>query len=94
MNKTLIALSFLISTQGSAVTNLCAGQPANTFFCIDDTNMLHCTGGDGFVAKFCKDQQGKPAAICVTQNPANSNPCVGKGSLHQHQLQALWWFPS
>jgi hypothetical protein len=51
--------------------NLCKGQAANTFHCIDDTKFQQCIGGDQFVINSC------PAGICATRHPANKNPCVG-----------------
>ena len=69
----LLSLFFFDNTALSA-TNFCAGKAANTYYCIDDTKMQHCTGNDWFVLKTC------PAHLCVTRTPANRNPCVGKAA--------------
>jgi hypothetical protein len=53
-------------------TNLCIGQPANTFICRDDTQFQHCVGDDRVFVNNC------PAGLCATRSPANQNPCVGK----------------
>ena len=52
--------------------NLCVGQPANTFQCLDDTRFEHCIGNDSFVVNSC------PAGLCATRTPSNQNPCVGR----------------
>ena len=51
--------------------NLCQGQAANTFHCVDDTRYQQCIGGDQFVVNSC------PAGLCATRHPASKNPCVG-----------------
>src|SRR5579859_8057997 len=51
--------------------NLCVGQPAATFHCIDNTNFEECIGGDKFVVEAC------PANLCATRHPPNQNPCIG-----------------
>lgn len=56
-----------------AATNLCAGQAANTFFCIDDTAFAHCVGGDRGFEKVCA-----PGVFCVQQDNPTFNPCVGR----------------
>ena len=59
------------ASNGTCDVNLCAGEPANTFHCLDDTRFQHCTGGDAFVVDAC------PAGLCATRHPAEGNPCVG-----------------
>jgi hypothetical protein len=51
--------------------NLCEGQVANSFHCIDDTNFQLCIGGDQFVVNAC------PKGFCATRHPSTKNPCVG-----------------
>ena len=51
--------------------NLCVGQAAATFHCIDSTNFEECIGGDRFVVEAC------PANLCATRHPPNQNPCIG-----------------
>jgi hypothetical protein len=60
-------------SESAVVTNvnLCKGQPANTFHCIDDTRFQQCIGGDQFVVNSC------PPGFCATRHPASKNPCVG-----------------
>jgi hypothetical protein len=59
-------------TLQSVDRNLCVGQAANTFQCLDDTRFEHCTGNDGFVVNSC------PPGLCATRTPSNQNPCVGR----------------
>jgi hypothetical protein len=56
----------------NAGLNLCIGQPANSFQCIDDTRFQHCVGGDAFVVNSCA------AGLCATRTPSIQNPCVGR----------------
>jgi len=61
------------SSAATAAPNLCVGQAGNTFHCLDSTRFELCTGfRDQFVIESC------PPGLCVTQSPANGNPCVGK----------------
>jgi hypothetical protein len=60
------------SSKASASLNLCVGQVANSFHCIDDTRFQHCTGDATFVVNSC------PAGLCATRTPAIKNPCVGR----------------
>jgi hypothetical protein len=53
-------------------TDLCAGQPANNFICIDDTRFQHCVGDSRIFVNSC------PVGLCATRSPANQNPCVGR----------------
>jgi hypothetical protein len=60
------------SSAASATVNLCVGQAANTFHCLDDTRFELCTGvGSGFVVESC------PPGLCATRHPASKNPCIG-----------------
>ena len=59
------------SNSAIVAKNLCVGQDANTFHCIDDTSFELCTGGDRFVVESC------PKGFCATRHPANKNPCIG-----------------
>jgi len=60
-----------------AVKNLCAGQPANTFHCTDDTSFQLCTGNDNYVVNAC------PKGFCATRHPASRNPCIGAARARQ-----------
>lgn len=62
----------VVASFAAAGVNLCRGQPANTFQCIDDTNFQHCTGNSNFVVNAC------PRGFCATRTPSNKNPCVGR----------------
>jgi hypothetical protein len=60
------------SSAASATVNLCVGQAANTFHCLDDTRFELCTGvGTGFVIESC------PPGLCATRHPPSRNPCIG-----------------
>ena len=61
-----------LAAAAAGAPNLCAGQGANTFQCLDDTFFEHCTGGDAFVVQAC------PANLCATRTPSNGNPCIGR----------------
>jgi hypothetical protein len=56
----------------STELNLCRGQVANTFHCIDDTSFQLCTGDGTFVVNSC------PPGLCATRTPADRNPCIGR----------------
>jgi hypothetical protein len=58
----------------AAGVNLCAGQAANTFQCIDDTRFQHCVGPTDtrIFVNSC------PAGLCATRTPATGNPCIGR----------------
>jgi hypothetical protein len=61
------------STNSAASSlNLCVGQVANSFHCIDDTRFQLCTGNGTFVVEAC----GAPG-LCATRHPAIKNPCIG-----------------
>jgi hypothetical protein len=63
-----------VDTEAASVRkrlNLCVGQVANSFHCIDDTKFQLCTGDGTFVVNSC------PRGLCATRHPAIRNPCVG-----------------
>ena len=60
------------NSQVTAAKNLCIGQAAATFHCIDDTNFEECIGGDKFVVEACAAK-----GLCATRHPPNQNPCIG-----------------
>jgi hypothetical protein len=60
------------NSQVTAAKNLCIGQAAATFHCIDDTNFEECIGGDKFVVEACAVK-----GLCATRHPPNQNPCIG-----------------
>jgi hypothetical protein len=62
----------LAQAQTAGGPNLCIGQAANTFQCIDDTRFQHCIGGDQFAEGSC------PANLCATRTPSSGNPCIGR----------------
>ena len=60
------------SSAASSTVNLCLGQPANSFHCLDDTKFELCTGfSNGFVINSC------PPGLCATRHPPIQNPCIG-----------------
>ena len=60
------------SSAVSGTVNLCLGQQANTFHCLDETRFELCTGfNSGFVIESC------PPGLCATRHPPDKNPCVG-----------------
>jgi hypothetical protein len=61
----------VINNGNACQKNLCIGQAANTFHCIDGTTFQQCTGGANFVLGSC------PPGFCATRNPADKNPCIG-----------------
>jgi hypothetical protein len=60
-----------VSAEAAKGLNLCVGQAANTFHCIDDTKFQQCTGNGTFVVNSC------PPGLCATRHPAEKNPCIG-----------------
>jgi hypothetical protein len=61
-----------VSNAATVTPNLCLGQDANTFHCLDNTRFELCTGfNSGFAIESC------PADLCATRHPPNRNPCVG-----------------
>jgi hypothetical protein len=59
------------SSDVTGLKNLCVGQAAATFHCIDDTRFEECIGGNQFVVEAC------PKGLCATRHPPNQNPCIG-----------------
>jgi hypothetical protein len=60
------------SAASSTHVNLCVGQVANSFHCLDDTRFQLCTGNGTFVVESCA-----AAGLCATRHPATKNPCIG-----------------
>ena len=59
------------TAEDEVALNLCLGQPAGTFRCIDETRFQHCTGDSRIFIRSC------PANQCATRHPPSQNPCVG-----------------
>jgi hypothetical protein len=59
------------SSDVTGLKNLCVGQAAATFHCIDDTRFEECLGNGQFVVESC------PKGLCATRHPPNQNPCIG-----------------